>query len=660
MDPDAKRPSPKTGGPERRKLSPDVEAQALFALLGGRVFGVEQRADGKYPGVPKRITVERFAQHLRGDGAPIAIACGPWDSTTGRMLVIDVDDLFPERYAIIADVLRDEGFRDAALFTEGSAAWKGKVAIFFAREHRRDNLSALARRIIDLAAERPGWVGGFAKIEYRPFRADVRPGVIRLLGRNLFRGGPLERSFSVDFARKGLSQVVPTDMALPDAPARPKPDASGRREPQPIPKAPLHRTVEDARRHGLGDEMCGHRELRAFLLHIAREALRLYGDATQGQAAFLQWCGEIKAQTAWATPEFRSPTTRTKGDPLKERVLHGTWDAVLRWGTLSGTSLSSGGQHTSDHDVPDRRTAESGDHDGPPGRAAGPDDHDVPDKRGTGRGDYGGPQGSTAARGGQRARRKPFADRMQVVLEAIRNIALAKGLDPMASGMSYREIARATGLPVRATWQCVQDLECEGNVVLHDRGLDYGYTVSDDESPDGVRVGLRMVVGIVPPGMRPAEVLEIGKQRVLVRRQKARVAATEAGLSRERLINESQNVARLDEHRRDAAFVRRAAGASTPAEKARDKFPALRPLSAPSAPAIVTGLRAFDAVGSLDARAPEDTALPPPPAAQCFACHRTEAWFDEIGKVTKCGHCHPPPSKSKSAIGVSKTSTLQC
>jgi hypothetical protein len=488
---------------------PITQAEALHALFP---IAIEQNANGRYPGHPKPITIDRIDEHLRGLGKPLAFACGPIDGVTGRVAIVDIDSHFPDRHAVLVDVVRAEGLADAALFTNGSDENRGKLVAIFAIEQHRDALRAYAEKIVATAMRDPRWSGGRKGVDLFPYPADAdedgqptkTPGRIRILGRNAYRGGPIEVAWNVDGARSSFADVVPIAIELP----MPEPIAKVlprvRAEAAPIAAARLHRTIEDARNDGLGVDYQGHRELLGFLRHVAREALRLYGPTERGQERYLAWCREIHAATPWANPSFRSPTSKTAGDPLRERVVVGVWHAARRWWPTRhagyGCDIIIAGC--------------------PPG-AETATNHDVT------------PIGHGCV---------TITARQTQLLEAIVTIADAKGLSPLALGVDYGTLGDALGVHRMVAWREVQRLVRLGRLVLHDRGLDKAHAVVDDDEPSGRRYGLRMVVGIVPPGMTPDKVLQLGAERFIVKRQKGRVEASIVQRDLARHIEASPNV----------------------------------------------------------------------------------------------------------------------
>jgi hypothetical protein len=277
-------------------------------------------------------------------------------------------------------------------------------------------------------------------------------------------------------------------------------------------------------------------------------------------------------------------------------MLVGTWNAARRW-AARGTSLSSGGYH---YDVPRRDN-----------------NHDVPN----GTNNYDVPDDSKV--------------RLQRVLETIEALAVAKGLDPLASGMSYREISVASGIPRMTVWRDVQCLVRVGRLVLHCRGLDNNFVVPDDDSPTGCRLGLRMVPGFVPSGATPEQILALGQGRAVVRRQKARVQAARIAIERERLIDESANVVRIGErqsrrrrcHSKDAAYSIPANAVMVPKVKANNHVPKARAERQTRDGAEDLFRYVMHVADSIK--------------VSCYVCGSIDGWRDEIADAIKCRRCHP-------------------
>ncbi len=497
-----------------------TQAAAMYQLIGGdRALVVEQRGhdaplkdQGSFHGARFTPELWQLRRHYAG-GLAVGIACsfaGEDDERLGTVaFAADIDVRYPERREIYADVLRDLGMARATVCTDGTRpTLSGKVVVYCwpprplaERMQLRDEIQKRARR-----DPRYGPIENPKDVTLFPQRGEG--GILRVGGRHATKGKSCDRLTDLAGSEDlDLRDVVP----LAELPAKAMPLARApiaqleRPEGEPLPSAlaPLHRPIADALENGLSDEQRGHEALLHFQNRLGREALRLYGPTPAGHAALLAWRTQLEERTPWLNHGFVSPTSRRKGHPMSERSIEDTWRYVCA------------------HPDPDVRTY-----------AGLLNVHIMPVvlpiivaeiKLLLERAPYVHDKGT---RSGKRRRRSEkgtlrLAAALAVVLSTYHGYARDKGLSPDCFPMTYQQAEELTGMPRRTIYKYVGILVSLGLMVLHCRGLDKRHVVQDPTLDGGERAGLHSVVGIVPAGMTPEQLLAGCKPRRVMDRQNA-------------------------------------------------------------------------------------------------------------------------------------------
>lgn len=130
---------------------------------------------------------------------------------TALFAAIDVDERFPERLPILRNAIKTFGgaaLADACFRTEGSDAGRGKIIITFDEPVPRQHAYDLVRKIATIAKQSTEC--GSKKIDLYP--EGKTGGVVRILGRNPKRNGPIEKACTL-YKGADLTDVVPVSAA---------------------------------------------------------------------------------------------------------------------------------------------------------------------------------------------------------------------------------------------------------------------------------------------------------------------------------------------------------------------------------------------------------------------------------------------------------------
>ena len=274
-------PSPRRG--VYRSNSPGINvpfAADLWRLLHlDRALAVAH-SNGCYRGRRMPITCEDLDRHLTGE---IAIAFGVLRGSHALFAVLDVDALFRDLLGFIRKAAGAIGGEDlaAAIFcTGGSDDGRGKVIVTFAQPVPSNDARKLIMRLFGrVRASEPAQDLPSNKLSAYPQKKSG--GVTRILGRNVARGGSLEKPFSLD-GEPGLAHVrplAPAKLAAILADSGPKILEWAKKR---IETAWLR--VEGTDTHF------------RWMIALAREAIRLYG-VLRGRPAYDEWLDHIKAKS---------------------------------------------------------------------------------------------------------------------------------------------------------------------------------------------------------------------------------------------------------------------------------------------------------------------------------------------------------------------------
>jgi len=192
--------------------------------------GVPQKKSG-YKGRRVWVSDEDLAAHLNGDisfAFCVSTRLKSGLATLARFVAIDIDKQFRERLVVFNAALAALGIAEAAFATGAPNSERGKVIVTFAKLVPRDEAHALSHVIYDAAhsidpslvpsKEATGDIELFPK---KPATLLQDGGVVRILGRNKARNGPLEDALNLDrdpieiTALKPLASSKVTKLAKP-------------------------------------------------------------------------------------------------------------------------------------------------------------------------------------------------------------------------------------------------------------------------------------------------------------------------------------------------------------------------------------------------------------------------------------------------------------
>jgi len=309
------------------KPDPSLIGQATaLARLIGQPMGREQHIDGSYAGSSRALTIDDIAGHLAGS---ITLAFQTIDGDgKSRFLAIDIDERFPARLPLVANVLAARGLVHASIVTSGSSPDRGKVCVFFARPRSAASMSRLGADIVAEARSRAPW--GI----HRPEMVTVFPqsaggGIVRLAGRNRRpdrHASATDITLSLDGGLRSWTDVAPaTRSQLPAVPER-------------IEVAKRGRWVDALLVGGL-TWAGGTAKVVDVIFRLASEACRFSGPGVIGEVEFRRWLRQIES----ASPDLANPSPTT-GDrrPVLAWERHGerAWIAAKKR-TLSSPGLLS-------------------------------------------------------------------------------------------------------------------------------------------------------------------------------------------------------------------------------------------------------------------------------------------------------------------------------
>lgn len=267
-------------------------AATLWRLLHlDRARAVPQ-SDGAYRGKRRPITLETLARHLIGE---IALAFSVLSGKRALFAALDIDKMFPDLLRVIREYMRVIGsdvLLDASFLTSGSDGGRGKIIICFevavaTRLARRLVLQLFRRvRASELGCQ-------LHSRDFSVFPQERSGGIVRILGRNVGRQGPLEHAFTLDGEPSDLSHVVPLSRChlesfigtiAPDLPPW------------------VERTVATPWRRADGTDRHYKR-----MVALAREAIRLDG-LVRGRERCDEWCDSIDRNS----PELALPSLKNR------------------------------------------------------------------------------------------------------------------------------------------------------------------------------------------------------------------------------------------------------------------------------------------------------------------------------------------------------------
>lgn len=434
--------------------TPEEQARALRALLGGRICGVWQLdGSGAYPGALSDFSDDDARAHYAGERT-FAIAAVTDPEPRGRrrraeqqvfpkthLLGFDLDERFAQRLPLIARELQDRRLDDATIVTSGSDPGRGKVLVFFRRAYDARRVRNLGKKILDAARLDATWGIEVHPVEVYPLGGTG--GLLRIGGRNR----KAERHafgcdvfFDLDGQPKSLVAVQPAQrLRFPVDPIT-------------IPVAPIGAWVSQALTYGLAYQlppdfanakrterpMVGNTAaINRFMNRLAFEAIRFHCGQGAGYAhacnVYRGWLERITS----ASPGLQTPSIKNGDDrhPLDwDRRGASAWNAAVtvdraareRAESAAVTLSSPGGAEPLDNVTPAQQAL------------------------------------SPAL---------ILTVNERKVLPMLFDYARKKGITPDCFGISYREIAAFAGLShAELARRAVRGLVRKGYVVIHDRG----------------------------------------------------------------------------------------------------------------------------------------------------------------------------------------------
>ena len=270
------------------------------------------QSDGRYKGRRVPATRASFERHLGGD---ITLAFTVLCSKYALFAVLDIDACFTQmlpdiRRAVLA--LGGAELYQAIFCTNGSDAGRGKVIVTFAELvpacDARRLMQQLCRRVRASASAQ-----SLEPQEISAYPQHRSGGVVRVLGRNSSRGGPIEQPFSLD-GEVGVAHARPLTSAKLAEIVVPECESIA-----PWAKRLIESPWRKIDRHGTYGHF-GH------MIALGRDAIRVYGIG-RGRQVYDEWLDRVKANS----PELSQPTLKTSDrrnliDHARERA----WEYACR------------------------------------------------------------------------------------------------------------------------------------------------------------------------------------------------------------------------------------------------------------------------------------------------------------------------------------------
>ncbi len=300
-------------------MAPNVFVERFRSLLH-LTLAAPQDLHGQYPQVYQQVTNELLEAHFSGK---IALGFALLEGgTRGDALFggLDVDKGFEHRLAVFERAIRGVGgdaLAACAFATTGSMSGRGKIIFTIERPtdpHELRTVLAAVRKAA-IADHAFGALDARSDVEVRPTHGQG--GCLRILGRNLGRGGFLESPLTLDGELSDLQHVRP----LPIATLRALVGTIAERAKQTwvdVMVATPWSYVPDGTR-GVITRMCA----------LARAAVARAGDSASAYALYTAWLSEV----ARNSPALNRPSPKN-GDlrnPVKTRAtIDRMWALAVR------------------------------------------------------------------------------------------------------------------------------------------------------------------------------------------------------------------------------------------------------------------------------------------------------------------------------------------
>lgn len=269
-----------------------ISAGVLWKLLLlDRALAVPQ-SEGAYEGRRRAVRFYDVAAHLRGD---LTLGFAVLRGSRALFGAIDVDAMFPRLFPEITRIVQAIGgdaLVDACFITEGSDQERGKLIVCFAEpaptRFARTLVQSIRQRI--RACQTAEGIES-ALISAYPQRKSG--GLVRVLGRNPARDGPIERACRLDGEVSDLVGVQPIALTALAAIAQ----RLGNERPPWVERYLREPWVSTE----------GSKTHYRRMVALAREAIREQGSI-RGDALYCAWLDQIKI----SSPQLDVPSLKTR------------------------------------------------------------------------------------------------------------------------------------------------------------------------------------------------------------------------------------------------------------------------------------------------------------------------------------------------------------
>jgi hypothetical protein len=307
-----------------------IPARALWKLLHlERAKAVPQALAGCYPGKRSPTNLTDVERHLAGK---ITLAFTPLVGDRALFVALDVDARFSALLPSIREYIAKIGgseLTEACFATGGSDEDRGKIVVCFDEPAPARDVRLLALRLLSSTRAAKA-ARGLESSAFSAFPQGGTGGIVRILGRNLARHGPLERSFSLE-GEQGLEHVRSLSAAhlakMVDSDREPELEWVVR-----LVETPWGRS-EGTNRHF------------SHLVALAHEAVRR-GGTRAGRFIFEHWVNTIKANSSeLSRPSNKNGDRRNVLDRGRGRAWQYAVDDTSSWRPLN---FSSGPKYSKD------------------------------------------------------------------------------------------------------------------------------------------------------------------------------------------------------------------------------------------------------------------------------------------------------------------------
>jgi hypothetical protein len=259
----------------------------------------KQQHGGTYCGAVESLNDVDVDAHLRGEStlAFPAVMFG-----LARFACIDLDEDFVQRSHVLRDAVGAIGgapLLNASFLTNGSNESRGKLVISISEPFDATQVRAIILAIRDRAVGDSRF-GKVSQGKMTVYPQSMSGGIVRVLGRNAGRDGPVEMAFSLYGECISLDDVIPLDVGSILTVA-----GSVGSSLMPLPWCRRRLEVPWDRKECGGNSGAFRR-----LIGVAREVIRMHGTTDAARDVFRTWLDRI----ARNSPDFERPSD-TNNDP---------------------------------------------------------------------------------------------------------------------------------------------------------------------------------------------------------------------------------------------------------------------------------------------------------------------------------------------------------